>query len=81
MKARNLENAILQRGGAPAPWPHSTPPRQERGRGRELLSALELGAKEERRGKVFSRYWAEVHFLILLVLLTFTFLKEWKSVE
>ena len=59
---------------------------QERGLGGELLSAVELGATEERdfapEGQwFFQDIGQKIQFLILLVLLTFTFTKGWKSVE
>ena len=59
---------------------------QERGRGGELLSAVELGATEERdfapEGQwFFQDIGQKIQFLIFLVLLTFTFTKGWKSVE
>ena len=59
---------------------------QERGRRGELLSAVELGATEERdfapEGQwFFQDIGQKIQFLILLVLLTFTFTKGWKSVE
>ena len=56
------------------------------GQGGEFLSAVELGATEERdfapEGQwFFQDIGQKIQFLILLVLLTFTFTKGWKSVE